>query len=52
MKRKNVTVDFVDLMLGNGVSFSFPQVYKALFLFATIPFTVAAVETFFQAQIV
>ena len=38
-------------MLENRISFSFPQVYKGIFLFVTIPYTVATVETFFQAQI-
>ena len=43
-EREKSTVDLVDLMLENQVIFSFPQIYKALFLFVTIPFTVATVE--------
>ena len=44
MKGKKGTVDLVDLILENRVSFSFPRVYEDLFLFVTIPFTVETVE--------
>ena len=37
-------VDLVDLMLESRVNSSFPQVYKALFPFATFPVTVANAE--------
>ena len=43
-KGKKAIVDLVALMFENRASFSFPQVYKALFLFVPIPFTVATVE--------
>ena len=39
-------------MLESRVSSSFPQVYKALFLFATIPVAVVTAERYFlEAQI-
>ena len=48
IKGKRATVDLVDLMLESHVSSSFPQVYKALFLYATIPVTVATDERSFS----
>ena len=48
IKGKRATVDLVDLMLESHVSSSFPQVYKALFLYTTIPVTVATAERSFS----
>ena len=42
------TVDLVDLMLESRVSFSFLQVYKALYFFTTIPVNVAKAERSFS----
>ena len=47
IKGKRATVDLTDLMWESRVSSSFPYVYKALFLFATIPVTVAIAERLF-----
>ena len=45
MKGKKATVDLIDLMsFQNQVSVSFFHVYKALFPFVAIPFSVATVE--------
>ena len=45
---KNTTIDLINLMLESRVSSSFPQLYKLLFLFVTIPVTVATAERSFS----
>ena len=45
---QNTIIDLINLMLESRVSSSFPQLYKLLFLFVTIPVTVATAERSFS----